>query len=585
MNLSRPFIERPVATTVLMLALIIFGWFAYRTLPVSDLPNVDFPTIVVTASLPGADPETMASTVATPLEKQFSTIAGIDSMSSVSNAGQTIITLQFVLERDIDAAAQDVNAAISQTAKQLPPRMPTPPSLRKVNPTLAPILILAFMAEHLPLSKLDDYAETYIAQSLSMISGVAEVNVYGSQQYAVRILVNPNKLATMNLDLNDISNIVPSLNTNQPSGTLQSDGNYRLIKVDGQLNVASEYNEAVLTTNNNAVVRVKDIGTAIDSVANDQIATWYNNKRAIVLAVQRQPGTNTVEIVREIFKVLPKLLKKIPGDVKIKTVYDRSVFINDSVKDVKFNLLFAVFLVLLVTYLFFNSISATFITALDFPTSIVATFAVMYLLSYSLDNLSLMALVLAVGFVIDDTIVVLENILRHMEAGANRFKAAIDATAEISFTVLSMTLSLAAVFIPILFMGGLLGRLFHEFAVVVGSTILFSGFVSLTLTPMLRSRFLSVGGMKDANFIVDHFLKAFERSKYLYIKSLQWTINHTKIVWWIILIILIMTIWLLYLIPKGFIPSQDAGLISGATQVQEGLSFPEFIKRNKQLWI
>ena len=321
MNLSKPFIERPVATTVLMLALVIFGWTAYRSLPVSDLPNIDFPTITVSANLAGADPETMASTVATPLEKQFSTIAGIDSMSSISSAGQTRITIQFVLERDIDAAAQDVQAAISQVVKQLPPQMLTPPSLRKSNPTLAPILMLAVTAEHLPLSKLDDYAETYIAQSLSMISGVAEVNVYGSQQYAVRILVNPNKLVTMGLDLNDISAIIPSLNTNQPSGTLQSDGNYRLIKVDGQLNVAAEYNEAILTTNNNAVVRVKDIGTAIDSVANDKIVTWYNdsynNKRAIVLAIQRQPGTNTVKIVQDVFKVLPRLLKKIPGEITV----------------------------------------------------------------------------------------------------------------------------------------------------------------------------------------------------------------------------------------------------------------------------
>lgn len=580
-NLSQSFIDRPVATTVLMVSLVIFGLVGYKYLPISDLPNIDFPTILVSANLPGADPETMASTVATPLEKQFSTIAGIESMSSVNNAGQTRITIQFVLERDIDAAAQDIQAAISQVIKQLPPQMPTPPSLRKVNPTLAPILILAIMAEHLPLSKLDDYAETYVAQSLSMISGVAEVNVYGSQQYAVRILVNPNKLVTIGLDLNDIASIIPKLNTNQPSGTLQSDGNYRLIKTDGQLNVAAEYNEAVLISNNNAIVRLKDVGTAIDSVANDKIATWYNNKRAIILAIQRQPGTNTVKIVKNILEALPVLLKKIPGDVKVATVYDRSVFIKDSIKDVEFNLIFAILLVLVVTYLFFNSVSSTLITALDFPTSIIATFAIMYLLNYSLDNLSLMALILAVGFVIDDTIVVLENILRHMEYGSDRFKAAINATSEISFTVLSMTLSLAAVFIPILFMGGLLGKLFHEFAVVVGSTILFSGFVALTLTPMLRSRFLSIGKMQDANWLVDHFSKAFERSKYLYINTLEWAINNSKIVWWLVFVILIMTIWLMYLIPKGFIPSQDSGIINAKTQIQEGLNFSEFIRRQQ----
>jgi len=580
-NLSRIFIERPVATTVLMLALVTFGWCAYRTLPVSELPNVDFPTIVVSATLSGADPETMASTVATPLEKQFSAIAGVDSMSSVNSAGQTRITLQFALERDIDAAAQDVQAAISQVLKKLPPQMTTPPTLKKVNPALSPILFLSLTAEHLPLSTLDDYAEVYIGQRLSMIPGVAEVDVYGAQQYAVRVLLNPTAIANRNLGVDTVSTALQNISTVQPSGTMRTNGYYHLVEVDGQLNNAKQYNEAIIAENNGSVVRVKDIGQAIDSVANDQIATWYNNERAIMLAVQRQPGTNTVDIVNNVFEVLPEVLKKIPGNVKVHVVYDRSVFIKAAVNEVKFTLLLAVFLVLGITYLFFNNLSSTLVTALDFPTSIVATFAVMFLMSYSLDNLSLMGLVLSVGFVIDDTIVVLENILRHLEAGSNRFKAAIDATAEISFTVLSMTISLAAVFIPILFMSGLLGRLFHEFAVVVGTAILFSGLVALSLTPMLRSRFLSVGQKSTENKVVGTFSKYFDKSKEFYVESLQWVLNHEKPVWIGVGGILIATVLLAYAVPKGFIPTEDTGVIFGTTQVSEGLNFPEFIRRQQ----
>lgn len=583
MNLSRPFILRPVATTMVMLALVIFGWSAYRLLPVSDLPNVDFPTIVVSASLPGADPETMASTVATPLERQFSTIAGIDSMNSVSTSGQTRITIQFVLERSIDAAAQDVQTAISQVLKQLPTEMPNPPTLRKTNPTLAPILYLAMTADHLPLHELDDYAETLIAQNLSMVSGVSEVGVFGSQQYAVRVLLNPSALANRRLDVTDVADAIKAVSTNQPSGTLQTTSNYQLLKVDGQLNNAAQFNEAIVAINDGAPVRIKDIGTAIDSNVNDKVATWYNNQRAIVISIQRQPGTNTVQIVKDIFKVLPELLKKIPGNVKLNVVYDRSVFIEESLHEVQFTLMLAIALVLFITYLFLNNFYSTLITALDFPTSIVATFAIMYLMSYSLDNLSLMGLVLAVGFVIDDTIVVLENILRHLEAGSNRLKAALEATAEISFTVLSMTLSLAAVFIPILFMGGLLGRLFREFAVVVGATILFSGFVSLTLTPMLRSRFLSATSATPSNKMIELFMKGFNKTRTVYIKTLEWSIDHTRPMIILVIITLILTVLLLKWVPKGFIPSQDTGILFGNTQVQEGVKFSDFVERQERL--
>ncbi len=584
MNFSKIFIERPVATTVLMLALVFFGWSAYRKLPVSELPNVDFPTIVVSATLRGADPETMASTVATPLEKQLSSIVGVDSMSSVNSAEQTRITLQFVLERDIDAAAQDVQAAISEVVKQLPPQMTTPPTFKKVNPALAPILFLTLTADHLPLSTLDDYAEIYIGQRLSMIPGVAEVDVYGSQQYAVRILLNPTAIANRGLGVDTISTAIGNISTVQPSGTLRTNGYYHLIDVDGQLTNAKEFNEAIIAENKDSVVRIKDIGYAKDSVANDQIATWYNKKRAIMLAIQRQPGTNTVEIVNNVRTLLPEIIKKIPGNVKVNIVYDRSFFIKLAVQEVKITLFIAVVLVLGITYLFFNNISSTLVTALDFPTSIVATFAIMFLMNYSLDNLSLMGLVLSVGFVIDDTIVVLENILRHIEKGSNRLKAALEATAEISFTVISMTLSLAAVFIPILFMGGLLGRLFHEFAVVVGTAILFSGFVALSLTPMLRSRFLSVGTQeKKENIVVGTFSKYFDQSKVFYVKSLNWVLDNAKPVWFGVVGVFIGTILLAYWIPKGFIPTEDTGVIFGTTQVPEGLNFPEFVRRQQMV--
>jgi len=582
-NFSEPFIRKPVATTVIMSALVIFGWFAYQALPVNELPNIDFPTITVTGLLPGADPETMASTVATPIEKQLSTIAGIDSMSSINTSGQTIITIQFTLDRDIDAAAQDVESAISQSLKQLPVQMTTPPSLKKVNPSLAPILYLALTADHLPLSKLDDYAETFIAENLSMVSGVAEVDVYGSQQYAVRLMINPNAIAEKGLDIETISSAIVALSTNQPSGLLETQGRYHLIEVDGQLNNAKEFSEAIVANVNGAPVRIKDIGYAVDSVANDKVATWYNHQRGIVLAIQRQPGTNTIEIVDNIYKILPDLLKKIPGDVKLHVLSDHSVFVRDAVQEVKYTLIFSILLVLLVTYLFFNNFYSTLITALDFPTSLVATFAVMYLLGYSLDNLSLMGLVLAVGFVIDDTIVVIENILRYLESGVDRFTATLQATQEICFTVISMTLSLAAVFLPILFMQGLLGRLFHEFAVVVGTAIIFSGFIALTLTPMLRSRFLVAASPEPDNIVVDKFNKGFEWSKNFYINSLRWAVDHTTIVWVGSFIILALTVWLGVIVPKGFIPTADTGIIFCSTQVQEELNFDDFIEKQQKV--
>jgi len=490
MNITELFIRRPVMTTLVMLAILFFGFTGYRLLPVSDLPNVDFPTILVSAQLPGASPETMASSIATPLEKQFSTIAGIDSMTSTNGLGNTLITIQFDLSRDIDAAAQDVQAAMTKASRQLPPNMPTPPYYRKVNPADMPILYLALGSPTLPLSTVDEYAETLIAQRISMVKGVAQVSVYGSQKYAVRVQLDPQALATRKIGIDEISDAVQQGNVNLPTGILSGSHRAVTIQISGQLTEADAYEPLIVAYRNGSPVRLKDLGRAIHSVENDKVASWFNTARAINLAIQRQPGTNTVEVVDSIRKLLPTFKAQMPSSVNLNILYDRSESIRDSVNDVKFTLFLALCLVVLVIFLFLRNVSATLIPSLALPMSIVGTFACMYLLNFSLDNLSLMALTLSVGFVVDDAIVMLENIVRHMEMGEGVFEAALNGSKEIGFTILSMTLSLVAVFIPVLFMGGIIGRLLHEFAVTIGVAILVSGFVSLSLTPMLCSRFL-----------------------------------------------------------------------------------------------
>ncbi len=472
MSIPELFIKRPIMTTLVMTAILIFGIFAYRFLPVSDLPNVDFPTIQVNASLPGASPETMASSVATPLEKQFSTIAGIDSMTSTNSLGQTSITIQFNLSRSLDGAALDVQSAITQASGQLPPSMPTPPSFRKVNPADQPILYLALSSPTLKLSQVDEAAETTMAQRISMVNGVAQVQVYGAQKYAVRVQLDPNALATRQIGIDDVTNAVNLGNTNVPTGTLWGNSKTFTILSNGKLQNAAQFSPMIVAYRNGAPVRISDIGRAIDSVQDDKSASWFNGNRAIVLAILRQPGTNTVEVVDNVNRLLPQLAAQIPAAVQSDTLYDRSVSIRGSVDDVKFTLMLTIGLVIMVIFLFLRNVSATVIPALALPLSIIGTFSVMYLLGYSLDNLSLMALTLSVGFVVDDAIVMLENIVRHMEMGASPLHAAIDGSGEIGFTILSMTLSLAAVFIPLLFMGGIIGRLLHEFAVVIAVSIL-----------------------------------------------------------------------------------------------------------------
>jgi HAE1 family hydrophobic/amphiphilic exporter-1 len=572
-NLAELFIRRPIATTLVMLAILIGGIAGYRLLPVSDLPNVDFPTILVSASLPGANPETMASAVATPLERQFSTIAGLDTMSSVNALGVTQITLQFNLTRNIDAAAQDVQAAIAKTGSQLPPSMPTPPTYQKVNPADQPILYVSLNSPTLPLAAVDEYAETLIAQRVSMVSGVAQVGVFGAQKYAVRVQVDPALLASRGLGIDEVSAAVQKGNVNLPTGTLWGRNQALTVQADGQLTEAAAYRPLIVAYRNGSPVRLQDLGRVLDSVENDKVASWYKDKRSIMLAVQRQPGTNTVEVVDSIKDLLPTFRAQMPASVNLNVLFDRSLSIRDSVGDVKFTLVLTMCLVILVIFLFLRTLSATVIPSLALPMSVVGTFAVLYLLGYSLDNLSLMALTLSVGFVVDDAIVMLENIVRHMEMGEGPLEAALRGSREIGFTILSMTLSLAAVFLPVLFMGGLVGRLLHEFAVTIAAAILVSGVVSLTLTPMLCSRFLKPPAEQHHGRLYAASERAFQGLFGAYRRSLDVVLRHRRATMVASGVLLVATAWLFVVIPKGFLPSEDTGQIFAFTEAAQGISF------------
>jgi hydrophobic/amphiphilic exporter-1 (mainly G- bacteria), HAE1 family len=587
-SISAIFIRRPVMTILLMIGIVVFGIVAYRSLPVSDLPNVDYPTITVNASLPGASPETMASAVATPLEKQFSTIAGIDNMTSASALGSTSITLQFALDRDIDAAAQDVQSAIAKTLRSLPPGI-IPPSYQKVNPAEQSIIYFALTSTLMPESQLDEYAETVLAQRISMVLGVAQVQVFGSQKYAVRIQLDPRALAYRQIGIDQVANAIANQNVNLPTGILWGPNRAYTVEANGQLlgtgqlNDAAAFRKMVVAYRNGAAVRLDEIGNVLDDVQNNKVASWYNGARSVILAVQRQPGTNTVAIATNVKSLVDSLRSEIPGSVQIHTLYDRSVSIQDSVNDVKFTLLITLTLVILVIFLFLRNVSATAIPSLALPISVIGTFAVMDLLGYSLDNLSLMALTLAMGFVVDDAIVMLENIVRHMEMGKDPMTAAFDGAREIGFTILSMTLSLTAVFIPILFLGGVVGRLFHEFAVTIAVAILVSGFVSLTLTPMLASRFLRPHGEEEHGA----FFKATERG-WLWIvarydRALHVVMRHRRATMVFSLCVLIATGFLFVIIPKGFIPSEDTGRINATTQAAAGISMDDLIKHQQEV--
>ncbi len=583
MSITDLFIRRPVATALVMIAILLFGAIGYRALSVSDLPNVDFPSILVFASLPGASPETMASSVATPLERQFSTIAGLDSMTSTNVLGGTQITLQFNLSRNIDGAAQDVQTAITQAASQLPQNMPSPPSFRKVNPADQPILYLALSSSTLPLSDVDEYAETFMAQRISMVGGVAQVQVFGTQKYAVRVQLNPRALASRQIGIDEAASAVAHGNVNLPTGTLWGSQQAVTVQATGQLTDAAAYRPLIVAYRNGAPVRLEELGRVIDSVENDKIASWFNGTRSVVLAIQRQPGTNTVEVVDNIKALLPVFRAQMPPAVKLDTLYDRSVSIRDSVQDVKFTLLLTVALVVMVIFLFLRNISATIIPSLALPMSIVGTFAVMYVLDYSLDNLSLMALTLSVGFVVDDAIVMLENIVRHMELGEGVLEAAYSGSKEVGFTIVSMTLSLAAVFIPVLFLGGILGRLLHEFAVTIGAAILVSGFVSLTLTPMLCSRFLRPPREQKHGRLFNAFERIHDRMAHVYDVTLQVALRH-RLTTMVLSFLLVAGTWYLFVkIPKGFLPSEDTGSIFAFTEAAEGISYEAMVLHQRQL--
>jgi HAE1 family hydrophobic/amphiphilic exporter-1 len=573
MSVPELFIRRPVMTTLVMSAILLFGIIGYTLLPVSDLPSVDYPTIQVSVNLPGASPETMASSVATPLEKQFSVIAGVDSMSSISAQGVSQITIQFTLDRNIDAAAADVQAAITLAAKQLPPNLPTPPTYRKVNPADSPIFYIAMSSPALPLSTVDNYAENMLAQRISMVDGVAQVSVYGSQEYAVRIQVDPNKLAAYGLGIDQVEQAVQQGNVNQPLGTLYGKHQAFTVQANGQLNDAADFRPMIVAYRNGNPVRLQELGHVLDSVQNDKVASWYNNTRAIVLAVQRQPGANTVEVANNIRKMLPQFREQIPAAVKLEVLFDRSQSIRKSVADVKHTLFLAICLVVMIIFVFLRNLSATIIPSLALPMSIIGTFAAMSLLGYSLDNLSLMALTLCVGFVVDDAIVMLENIVRHMENGEPPMEAAFNGSKEIGFTIVSMTLSLSAVFIPILFMSGLLGRLLHEFAVTIVVAVLVSGFVSLTLTPMLCSRFVHSERGRKHGRIYNAFERFFDGMRDGYDRTLQIVMRHRFTTLMLSFVIFVATLFLFYVIPKGFFPDEDTGQIFAITEASQDISF------------
>ncbi|NLI82761.1 MAG: multidrug efflux RND transporter permease subunit [Deltaproteobacteria bacterium] len=581
MSIPELFIRRPVTTTLVMLSIVVFGIVGYRLLPVSELPNVDFPTIEVSANLPGSSPETMAASVATPLEREFTTIAGLDSMTSVSGLGNTRITLQFTLDRDIDGAALDVQTAISKAQRLLPADMPTPPSYRKVNPADESIFYLALSSPILPLSTVNEYADTLLAQRISMINGVAQVNIYGAQKYAVRIRLNPDALRSAGIGIDEVEQAVSKGNVNLPTGTLYGRHQAFTIQATGQLLKASDYGPLIVAYRNGSPVRLRDLGSITDSVENDKVASWYNDRsggtRAIVLAIQRQPGTNTVEVADSIKALLPVFRAQMPASIDLNILYDRSVSVREAIEDVKFTLYLSVCLVILVIFLFLRSLSATVIPSLAVPLSVIGTFGVMYLFGYSLDNLSLMALTLCVGFVVDDAIVMLENIVRHMEMGKGKLQAAFDGAREIGFTIVSMTLSLAAVFLPLLFMGGILGRLFHEFAVVIMVAILVSGFVSLSLSPMLAGRILGRSDAGKRGSFHRASENVFTGMLRIYDASLQWVLRHHRATLIFSLGLVFFTVFLFIIVPKDFIPSQDTGQIRGFTEAAQGISFEAMV--------
>ena len=578
MSISTPFIRRPIGTSLLMAAILLIGIAAYPLLPVAPLPRVEFPTIQVTTQYPGASPDVMAATVAQPLERQFAQIPGVSQMTSVSVIGTSQVVVQFDLDRSIDAAAQDILAAINAASGQLPKALPSPPSFRKVNPSDAPVLILSVQSDELPLITVDDYADTILAQQISQIDGVAQVQIGGEQKRAVRVQIDPARLAAMGLTLEDVRTMLVSATVNSPKGSVESPDTAYTLYDNDQLTKASDYQDMILAWRNGAPVRVRDIGVAIDAAENLRAAAWQNGQRGIQLVIYKQPDANVIDTVDRVQAALPRLLASIPPSIKVKTVMDRTLTIRASVRDVQFTLLLSISLVVMVIFIFLRSVWATIIPSVTVPLALVGTFAVMYLLGYSLDNLSLMALTIAVGFVVDDAIVMLENIFRHVEEGMKPMEAALKGAGEIGFTIVSISCSLIAVFIPLLLMGGIVGRLFREFAMTVSIAVMVSAVVSLTLTPMMCSRFLHHDGARHGWLyrIVEAF---FEGMLGFYRRTLDIVLRFQFITLMVFLATVTFTGYLYVKIPKGFFPDQDTGIIMGVTEAAQNVSFGEMSRR------
>src|ERR1700681_3238206 len=584
MTLSELCIRRPVMTTLMTASIIAFGVFGFRLLPVSALPKVDFPTIAVTATLPGASADTMAASVAGPIERQLSTIAGISSMSSTSSQGTTAIVIQFDLNRNIDAAALDVQTALTIAQRRLPIEMTVPPSFRKVNPSDFAVLFIALGSETLPLSTVNEYGDITIGQALSQIQGVAQVVIFGSQKFAIRVQADPEAAAARGISLEDVRAAVSRANSSTPVGTLNGPKQDVALQASGQMDKAADYRQVIVAWRNGSPVRLDEIAKVYDSVENDKIATWFQDTRSIVLAIYRQPDANTVAVVDGVLAKLPSLRAQIPPSVKIQVAMDRSTSIRQSVSDVEETLLIAISLVILVIFLFLRSASATLIPALAVPISLCGTFAVMYILDFSINNMTLLALTLSVGFVVDDPIVMLENIVRHIEHGMRPYEAALKGAREIGFTIISITFSLIAVFIPVLLMGGIVGRVFREFAVTVAVAIIVSGFVSLTLTPMLCARVLRAHDeTKKPNIVLRIFEAAFDSCLRGYEWALDWVLARKALMLIMTLATLGGTVYLYMIVPKGFFPQEDTGFLTGVTEAATDTSFEAMKARQQAL--
>ncbi|MBF0126547.1 MAG: efflux RND transporter permease subunit [Magnetococcales bacterium] len=583
MNVTSFFVHRPVTTVLTMAGLFLMGLFSYRSMPVSALPAVDYPTLQISATLTGASPDTMANSVALPLEKEFSTIAGLDSMSSTSGSGTTQISLQFNLDRDIDAAAQDVQAAISSAQRRLPGNMTTPPFYRKVNPADLPIFYLALTSETLPLTQISEFADTTLSQRISTLPGVAQVSIYGRQNPSVRVKVNPHALAANGLSLEDVELAIQQNNPNLPTGYLLNANRLLSLETPERLPSAKTYRSIVIAQKNHLPLRLDEIAQVVDGPENDLVAAWYQSTRGVVMAIQRQPGANTIAVADAIRELVPNIRQQLPAATELEILYDRSLSIRESVHDVQLTLLFSLLLVVLVIYLFLGNASATLIPSLALPLSLVGVFPLMLYLNMSINIISLMALTLSVGFVVDDAIVMLENITRNMEQGKTPWQATLDGGEQIAFTIVSMTISLAAVFIPVLFMGGILGRLLHEFAIAIMASVMLSGVVSLTLTPMLCSRILKPHAQARPNVVIRVSERGFLALRRGYAISLDWSLRHHRLVLALFLIMLGGAVQMGREMPIGFLPSEDTGQLLCITETEQDIGFEAMAERQSQV--